>query len=75
MYQSRFVGTEAWFLIAGRTAQECAERTIYLHGLRRARNVREVSPGMWRGIVGRRVSPTVEVRVAYGVSLAPVASD
>jgi len=63
-FQARFLGSEEWISVAGDTARECAERTIFLHGLRWPRRIREVAPDTWRGLIGRRVSPTVSVRPA-----------
>jgi len=44
------------------SVQERAAHTLALIHGRHVRNVREVAFGHWRGLVGNRVSSTIEVR-------------
>ena len=58
-------GCEAWDDLAGSSHWSLSTRvahTLYLIHGRYVRSVREVAPGLWRGLVGRRRTRTLEVR-------------
>ena len=58
-------GCEQWESLPGHDRASIAARaahTLELIEGRYVRGVREVRPGRWRGLVGRRSSRTIEVR-------------
>lgn len=67
-YRFRFEGSSEWFSSPHEDPVAAASHALLCHSGRHARRVREISPGCYRGLIGRRVSPVVYL--AYSDSVA-----